>query len=392
VRLGPALAALLTCFALGFAAAAVAGAAPGPDAAPDAAPGAAPEPQAPMPGPQGPTPGPQGPVGAVKPKPDAATGTTETGPENNSKPLSITPPLGAFRYVFPIVGDVLWGDSYGVLRLDVPGKWHHGDDLFAPLGTPVVAVADGTLSDVGWERLGGWRLWLTNSAGDSFYYAHLSGFTPLALHATHVRAGQVLAFVGNTGDADGGAYHVHFEVHPVATRSLGEDGAVNPTGYLAQWRHLQSVAFSKPVLPALPGGPAAGQAQAEYSQLLAVPALQQQLAQRAAAGRNRRAAALRARQVAEAAAAYALQTHPRVLRPAAPKRAVAYSPPVALKVQRTASPAPRAAATAQRSSGGSSLQIAGGLAAALVFAAGGLLLHRSGRVSLRRVLRRADVS
>jgi hypothetical protein len=382
VRFGPALAALLTCFALGFAAAAVAGPVPGPDAAPDAAPAA-------TPGPRGPTPAPQGPRGAAKPHPDAATGTSTT-PENNSKPLSITPPLAAFRYVFPVVGDVLWGDSYGALRLDVPGKWHHGDDLFAPLGTPVVAVADGTLSDVGWEKIGGWRLWLTNGAGDSFYYAHLAGFTPLALHATHVRAGQVLGFVGNTGDADGGAYHVHFEVHPAATRSLGEDGAVNPTGYLAQWRHVTYVAFSRPVLPALPGGAAGGEARAEYSELLAVPAVQHELAQLAAARRNRRADALRARQVAEAAAAYALQTHRSPAHPTAAKQAPAHPPPIALKIQRTAHPAPPAA-TARKSSGGSSLQIAGGLAAALVFAAGGLLLHRSGRVSLRRVLRRANI-
>jgi hypothetical protein len=372
VRLGPAIAALVTCFALGFAAAALAGAVPGPDAAPDAAPGD--------------SPGPQGPTGAPGPQPDAATGTTSTTPA--TKPLTVTPPLAALHYVFPVVGDVLWGDSYGALRLDVPGKWHHGDDLFAPLGTPLVAVADGTLSDIGWEKIGGWRLWLTNAAGDAFYYAHLAGFTPLALHATHVSAGQVLGFVGNTGDADGGAYHVHFEVHPASLRSLGEDGAVNPTGYLAQWRHIQSVAFSRPVLPTIPGGAPGGQAQEEYSRLLADPALQRELAQFAAARQSRRAA-MRARE--EAAAALARNIRRRQLHPAAARPV--YSPPIALKIQPTAPPAPPvppARPAAEESSSMSGLQIAGGLAAVLVFAAGGLLLHRAGRVSLRRVLRRVN--
>jgi len=370
VRLGPTIAALVTCFALGFAAAALAGAGPGPDAAPDAAPGV--------------SPGPQGPTGAGGPQPDAATGTTSTTPA--TKPLTVTPPLEALPYVFPAVGDVLWGDPYGALRLGVPGKWHHGDDLFAPLGTPVVAVADGTVGDVGWEKIGGWRLWLTNAAGDAFYYAHLAGFTPLALHATHVRAGQVLGFVGNTGDADGGAYHAHFEVHPASLRSLGEDGAVNPTGYLAQWHHIQSVAFSRPVLPALPGGAPGGQAQEEYSRLLADPTLQSRLAQFAAARQSRRAAI---RAMEEAAATLARQARRRQLHPVAARPV--YSPPVALKIQRTAPPVPAARPAAQKSSPMSGLQIAGGLAVALVFAAGGLLLHRSGRVSLRRLLRRVNV-
>ena len=95
------------------------------------------------------------------------------------QPLTGTPPLGG-RYVFPVAGGADWGDTYGAERSDVPGGWHHGDDLFAPLGTPVVAVADGTIFAVGWNRVGGWRLWLVDHAGNDFYYAHLSGYTTLA--------------------------------------------------------------------------------------------------------------------------------------------------------------------------------------------------------------------
>jgi len=58
-----------------------------------------------------------------------------------------------------------------------------------------------------------------------------------------VRAGDVLGFVGNTGDAQGTPYHLHFEVHPVGLLGLGYDGAVDPTTYLDSWKHLQDVRF-----------------------------------------------------------------------------------------------------------------------------------------------------
>src|SRR5262249_21763169 len=52
-----------------------------------------------------------------------------------SKPLTVTPALGLDKYVFPVVGVAGYGDSYGAFRGDVHGKWHHGDDIFAPLGS-----------------------------------------------------------------------------------------------------------------------------------------------------------------------------------------------------------------------------------------------------------------
>jgi hypothetical protein len=206
-----------------------------------------------------------GPLSAQgSPGPDAAT-TQTTG----SSPLRSTPPLGSTQYVFPVVGEVGYGDSYGVSRPDAPGGWHHGDDIFAALGAPVVAVADGTLGQVGWQRLGGWRLWLYNAAGDGFYYAHLSGYTAAALHSTYVKTGEVLGFIGDTGDADGGAPHLHFEVHPASLRYLGEDGAVNPTGYLQSWRRIQHVSAGRPVHPALPDGWAGQAAEQTFRELLA---------------------------------------------------------------------------------------------------------------------------
>ena len=167
-------------------------------------------------------------------------------------PLKVTPPLEGGPYVFPVTGEPVWGDSYGAPRRDVAGGWHHGDDIVAMLGTPVVAVADGTLSRVGWDRLGGWGLWVSDRAGNEFYYAHLSGYSKLALLSTRVRAGEVIGFVGNTGDAFTTIPHLHFEIHPRGLLQLGYHGAVDPTTYLRSWRHVGTFVVGRPFHPPLP--------------------------------------------------------------------------------------------------------------------------------------------
>lgn len=160
-----------------------------------------------------------------------------------SLPPTMTPRLGETGYVFPVYGQVAWGDTFGASRSDVAGGWHHGDDLFAPLGTPVLAVAHGIVFSVGRERLGGRRLWLRDDRGNEFYYAHLSAYSPLAVNGAIVQAGDVLGFVGDTGDAVGTPYHLHFEVHPVGLLDRGYDGAVDPTSYLRTWRHVKYLRF-----------------------------------------------------------------------------------------------------------------------------------------------------
>jgi murein DD-endopeptidase MepM/ murein hydrolase activator NlpD len=160
------------------------------------------------------------------------------------RPPVITPKLTAGGYVFPVYGPSSFTDTFGAFRGDVSGGWHHGDDIFAPLGAPILAVASGTVFSVGWNEIGGNRLWLRDGQGNLFYYAHLSAFSPLAVNGNRVNAGAVLGFVGNTGDAEGTPYHLHFEIHPVGLLGLGYDGAVNPTSYLLAWKHLQDVSFA----------------------------------------------------------------------------------------------------------------------------------------------------
>ena len=191
-----------------------------------------------------------------------------------AQPLVAQPSLG-FRpthYVFPVDGGASFVDTYGAGRSDIYDGWHHGDDLFAPLGTPVVAVARGTLSLVGWNRLGGWRLWLTDKKGNSFYYAHLAGYARWILTHRHVRPGQVVGFLGRTGDAFTTEPHLHFEIHPhqPAFVKLGYDGAVDPTTYLNKWpvEHVPADEIPQPARLKAPVGTPTQEAAVVWHQLL----------------------------------------------------------------------------------------------------------------------------
>ena len=189
------------------------------------------------------------------------------------QPLTARPSLGykAGHYVFPVNGGASYSDTYGGVRNDIYDGWHHGDDLFAKLGTPVVAVANGKLSLVGWNRLGGWRLWLTDGKGNSFYYAHLAGYSRWILHHPNVKAGQVVGFLGRTGDAFTTDPHLHFEIHPALYLSLGYDGAVDPTTYLQKWHTVwvPKNEMPQPAKLAAPVGTPAQEAAVVWHELLA---------------------------------------------------------------------------------------------------------------------------
>ena len=220
-----------------------------------------------------------------KPKQHSASGThsAEQNGQGTKKsrqhkavaqPLVAVPSLGykPKHYVFPVDGGASYVDTYGAGRSDIYDGWHHGDDLFAPLGTPVVAVARGTLSLVGWNKLGGWRLWLTDKKGNSFYYAHLAGYARWILTQHHVRAGQVIGFLGRTGDAFTTEPHLHFEIHPrqPAFVKLGYDGAVNPTTYLQKWKveHVQARYIPQPARLKAPVGAPQEEAGVVWHELL----------------------------------------------------------------------------------------------------------------------------
>jgi murein DD-endopeptidase MepM/ murein hydrolase activator NlpD len=109
--------------------------------------------------------------------------------------------------VCPVKGVVVFTDDFGELRA---GGFHPGIDMGAVTGTPVVAVTAGFMRhDVGGD--GGNGAWLTGLDGHSYYYAHFSRYEG---DDRIVAAGDVIGYVGMTGNATGP--HLHFEIHPGA--------------------------------------------------------------------------------------------------------------------------------------------------------------------------------
>ena len=95
---------------------------------------------------------------------------------------------------------------------DAGARRHHGIDIFAPRGTPVVAAARGTIRSISPNNLGGNVVWLSDSdRGQTLYYAHLDRHNVVA--GQRVEIGDTLGFVGNTGNARTTPPHLHFGVY-----------------------------------------------------------------------------------------------------------------------------------------------------------------------------------
>jgi len=149
-------------------------------------------------------------------------------------PISIDHP---FSYC-PVQGPHAYSDSFGAPRYTTnPPHPHAGNDIFAPRGTPVVAPFSGYAS-ANPNGLGGNAV-VVSGAGGYVYNAHLDHYGTLG----SVSAGTVVGYVGNTGDAQGGATHDHFEWHPSPIPSqlwrspygyTNIDGAIDPFPYLNQ--------------------------------------------------------------------------------------------------------------------------------------------------------------
>jgi murein DD-endopeptidase MepM/ murein hydrolase activator NlpD len=114
-------------------------------------------------------------------------------------------------------------DSWGAARSG--GRRHEGTDVMAPHGARVLAFVNGVVSRESSSTNGGIQLYLQGDNGVEYFYAHLSGYAVGT--GTRVRAGQLIAYNGQTGNARYTAPHVHFEVHL-------NGGPVNPYPYLRQ--------------------------------------------------------------------------------------------------------------------------------------------------------------
>jgi hypothetical protein len=170
----------------------------------------------------------------IPPRPAEPPPTTTT---SAPKPKPKTKP----RLIFPVVGPVQFTDDFGAPRT---GHTHQGNDLMAPKRSIAVAVENGTVK-FGNHPTAGCYLYLYGKNKTYYMYIHLNNdltkgndnrgkcipgvsYAPGLKNGQKVKAGEPIGFVGDSGDANGVASHLHFEVHPRG------GGAVSPYPYLTR--------------------------------------------------------------------------------------------------------------------------------------------------------------
>jgi Peptidase family M23 len=140
--------------------------------------------------------------------------------------------------IFPVVGRVQYIDDFGAPR---PGGPHQGNDIISKKRSPAVAAESGKVKYWTTSAPAGCMLYLYGDSGTNYYYIHLNndltskndnrgkcvkGVSYAVKSGAKVAAGQQVGYVGDSGDANGGSPHLHFEVHP------GGGRAVSPYPYL----------------------------------------------------------------------------------------------------------------------------------------------------------------
>lgn len=119
-------------------------------------------------------------------------------------PLRVFPVAQGARY------ENDWGQARTGFKPNGEPRTHEGNDLFGPEGRPLLAVDDGMLS-FGNDPFGGQIAVLRANDGTRYYYAHLSRYEGVN---RRVRAGDVIGYLGRTGNAITTAPHLHFQMHP----------------------------------------------------------------------------------------------------------------------------------------------------------------------------------
>ena len=116
------------------------------------------------------------------------------------------------------------------------GRTHDAIDIMAPEGAPVMAAADGTVEKLFFSQGGGGISAYVRSPDQrwTFYYAHLQRYAPGLTEGQRVRRGQVIGFVGHTGNANPAGPHLHFAVNRMEPGEKWYNGrAINPYPLLA---------------------------------------------------------------------------------------------------------------------------------------------------------------
>ena len=117
-------------------------------------------------------------------------------------------------------------DTWGASRSS--GRLHEGIDILAPRGTKVRTATPGLIADLRNNNLGGKVVWILGPGGAWHYYAHLDGHKRGLKAGDYVKKGDVIGYVGNSGNARHTAPHLHYGLY----LSGKGRGVVNPYPYL----------------------------------------------------------------------------------------------------------------------------------------------------------------
>ncbi|HYO00207.1 MAG TPA: M23 family metallopeptidase, partial [Actinomycetota bacterium] len=193
-----------------------------------------PEPAPPPPPPPAPAPPPGAPpAAAAAPPPDPrsqpfpiALPSIRRSPARNTntlferlqpavaKGIPIETALLAVASPFPVAGKANFSHDWGFPRYTPAPHLHEGTDVFAAFGTPIVSSEAGKVIQKGTAGAGGISVWLRGDSGMGYYYAHLQSWAKDLQVGQRIEKGYVIGFVGDTGNAEGGSPHLHFELHP----------------------------------------------------------------------------------------------------------------------------------------------------------------------------------
>ena len=163
----------------------------------------------------------------------------DTRPPNAVLPLPVVRATGSGPEVPAPAGNGLLLPVQGVTAAQLQdtfsdarsgGRVHDAIDILAPAGTPVLAVADGTVEKLFDSKLGGITLYQFNPARThAYYYAHLQGYAAGIAEQQALKRGQVIGYVGATGNASADAPHLHFAIFELGPeRRWWEGTAINP--------------------------------------------------------------------------------------------------------------------------------------------------------------------
>lgn len=178
------------------------------------------------------TPVPETPQPSTSPVPGTYS-ASPTPPPADATSTHVAPPVGfvgTLKLVVPVAGvqpsQLL--DTFADSRSE--GRVHDAIDIPAAQGTPVVAAADGQIVKLSQSELGGITIYqLSTDKKLIFYYAHLQRYADGLSEGKFVRQGEVIGYVGDTGNAGPGNYHLHFSIAVVSDPNRYWEGTnINP--------------------------------------------------------------------------------------------------------------------------------------------------------------------